>query len=128
MTEATTTSSSSESDDGKGGAAPGDQLLWGAASITQFIKDDIGVPDFGIREAFYLLEKERLPATKVGRSWVSSRNTLRRFFAEKLDAALATALAAKLEPAATSDPKPVAPKRTDARSSKRHGRRTGRAS
>jgi hypothetical protein len=108
MTETTTTS---DSVDDKGEVAPGDQLLWGAASIADFIKNDIGVPDFGIREAFYLLEAKRLPATKVGRSWVSSRNTLRRFFSEKLEAALATALAAK--PAPTSDQKPVAPKRAE---------------
>jgi hypothetical protein len=85
--------------------APGDQLLWGAQQITDFIKDGIGVPDFGIREAFYLLEAKRLPATKIGRAWVSSRGVLRRFFAEKLDAALAVALAAKFEPA----PEPIAP-------------------
>ena len=107
-------------------AEPGDRLLWGAEAIARYVRDVIGAPDFEVREAFYQLDAGRLPGTKVGRAWVSSENTLKRFFAEKLDAALAAALAAKLEAAPTSEL--VAPKRTDARSSKRHGRRTGRSS
>jgi hypothetical protein len=99
--------SNSSDSDGKGEVAPGDQLLWGAQQITDFVRVGIGVPDFGIRKAFYLLEAKRLPATKIGRGWVSSRAVLRRFFSEKLDAALAAALAAKLEPA----PEPVPKKR-----------------
>lgn len=113
-----TTATTSDSNDGKGEAVPGDKLLWGAGEIGAEINREE-------REAFYLLEKKRIPAEKVGRTWVSSRNTLRRFFGEKLEAALATALAAKLEAAPTSEL--VAPKRTDG-SSKRHGRRIGRAS
>ena len=38
----------------------------GTKQIADFIKSDIGVADFGVRETFYLLEAEpqRLPATK----------------------------------------------------------------
>jgi hypothetical protein len=117
-TETTTT----DSDNGNSEeAAPGDQLLWGAQEIASFI-------DRELRETFYLLEKKRLPATKIGNSWVSSHSVLRRFFNEKLEAALAAALAAKLEPA-TEPVAPVAPKkRAEARSSTRHGRRAGRVS
>ena len=58
-----------------------DRVLWGAANIAAeanlFTED--GRPDE--RKAFYLLERGHLPATKVGRQWVTTPRRLRQLFA-----------------------------------------------
>jgi hypothetical protein len=48
-----------------------DAPIWGAAAIAAVL----GVP---LHRANYLLAQQRLDATKVGRSWVSSRRRLLR--------------------------------------------------
>jgi hypothetical protein len=50
-----------------------DDLLLGAQAIA----DEMGIP---VRRAFHLLESRHLPADKVGRTWMSTRSRLRRFF------------------------------------------------
>jgi len=46
--------------------------LWGARAIGEFI----GLSE---RQAFWLLEKKRLPARKIGRRFVASRDALKRY-------------------------------------------------
>jgi len=53
----------------------GDDIIWGATAIGT----ELGI---GRRKTFYLLEKGLLPATKVGREWVTTRSALRDFFAD----------------------------------------------
>jgi hypothetical protein len=48
-------------------------LLFGAQAIA----DEIGA---SLRRTFHLLEGGHLPADKCGRTWVSTRTRLRRFF------------------------------------------------
>lgn len=52
--------------------------LWGAAAIAAEANcfDEEGKPDE--KKAYYLLENGLLPATKVGRWWVSSKSRIRR--------------------------------------------------
>jgi hypothetical protein len=52
-------------------------LIWGATAIGR----ELNLPS---RKVFYLLESGRLPAKKVGRSWVTSRTALRQCFADLL--------------------------------------------
>jgi hypothetical protein len=50
-------------------------ILWGAGAIA---KELYGVDDRKTRRrAFYLLETEKIPANKVGVTWVASRKALR---------------------------------------------------
>ena len=58
-----------------------DRPIWGAEAIGREVGliDDNGNVD--IRKAFYLLENELLPGTKVGRQWVSTPRRLRAVFA-----------------------------------------------
>jgi hypothetical protein len=51
------------------------QLIWGAKQIG----DTLGLTE---RQCFHLLQSKRLPARKVGGSWVADLATLRRFFSE----------------------------------------------
>ena len=46
-------------------------LIWGAKAIGECIGRNP-------RQAFYLLEKGKLPARRVGNLWVASRDALRR--------------------------------------------------
>lgn len=46
-------------------------LLWGATEIAHEIS-------VSRRQCFYLLERELIPARKIGRAWVASRDALRR--------------------------------------------------
>lgn len=46
--------------------------VWGAERIAEIL----GVP---LRKAFYLLEKKRVPARKVGGSWMSTEGELEDF-------------------------------------------------
>jgi hypothetical protein len=58
-----------------------DVPIWGAEDIGReagLIDEDGNVDK---RKVFYLLEKEKLPAAKVGRSWVTTRRRLREVFA-----------------------------------------------
>jgi len=48
-------------------------LLWGASAIAAAI----GKTE---RAVYHMLEQGRLPARKVGASWVASREALRRHF------------------------------------------------
>lgn len=50
-----------------------DDLLWG----TEAIATEIGRP---LRATFHLLANGRIPARKIGRTWVASRAALREFF------------------------------------------------
>jgi hypothetical protein len=52
-----------------------DDLLRGAKKIGAFI----GLP---IRETFYGLQEGHIPATKEGRTWVSSKNRLRKHYTD----------------------------------------------
>ena len=52
-----------------------DDLLRGAKKIGAFI----GLP---IRETFYGLQEGHIPATKEGRTWVSSKSRLRKHYTE----------------------------------------------
>lgn len=58
-------------------------LVWGAAAIARELnlKNE--------RQAFYILESGLLPAKKVGRQWVTSRDTLRAYFADVMSGAAA---------------------------------------
>jgi hypothetical protein len=47
-----------------------DDVLWGAEAIAAFIKREP-------RQTYYLLQSKKLPATKIGSQWVSSRRKLR---------------------------------------------------
>lgn len=44
-------------------------MLWGAARIAEAL-------NINVRQAHYLLEQGRLPAKKIGRRWVASRQAL----------------------------------------------------
>lgn len=46
--------------------------IWGARAIGEFI----GLTE---RQAFWLLEQNRLPARKVGKRFVATRDALRRY-------------------------------------------------
>ena len=48
-----------------------DEVLWGAKAIAAAIDRDV-------RQTFHMLGNGYLPANKVGRIWVSTRNRLRR--------------------------------------------------
>jgi hypothetical protein len=48
-------------------------LLWGASAIAAYI----GVDQ---RQAFWMLEKGRLPAKRIGSRWVASRSNLQKHF------------------------------------------------
>jgi hypothetical protein len=48
-------------------------LLWGAQAIA----DELGLDR---RAVFYLLQTGKLPATKTGNIWTSTRSRLRRHF------------------------------------------------
>ena len=50
-----------------------DDMLYGAAAIADFL----GIPR---RKVFYLLERRRIPAGKLGREHVASRSALREHF------------------------------------------------
>jgi hypothetical protein len=54
-----------------------DRLIWGARSIAAEagLKDTRGRPR--TRAAYHLLETKKLPATKVGKVWVSTPRRLR---------------------------------------------------
>ena len=51
-----------------------DDLLWGAQAIAK----ELGLDR---RAVFYLLQTGKLPATKTGRIWTSTRSRLRHHFA-----------------------------------------------
>ena len=55
--------------------SPAADALNGAKAIAQFI----GQP---LRRTIYLLETKRLPAGKLGSTWVASRTRLAQFYAE----------------------------------------------
>jgi hypothetical protein len=59
----------------KQGAAPTPhtEVLWGAKAIADFIGKDE-------RTTFYLLQKNMLPARKVGSAWTTTRSRLLRHF------------------------------------------------
>ena len=59
--------------------------LWGAAQIAAAagLFDEDGKPDE--KKVYYLLENHLLPATKVGRVWVSSRSRIRRALGDTVD-------------------------------------------
>jgi hypothetical protein len=59
-----------------------DKFLWGAKAIAEEI-------DAELRPTFHMLEQVYLPATKVGRVWMTSRSRLRQFFDDKIAAAAA---------------------------------------
>ena len=61
-----------------------DKFLWGAKAIAEEI-------DAELRPTFHMLEQGYLPATKVGRVWMTSRSRLRQFFDDKMAAAAAAA-------------------------------------
>jgi hypothetical protein len=46
--------------------------VWGAEKISEFLR----VP---LRKGYYLLEKELIPARKVGKNWVSTERELEDF-------------------------------------------------
>jgi len=48
-------------------------LIWGAKEIAAALRCNE-------RKAWYLLAKGKLPAKKVGKTWVVSREQLRQFF------------------------------------------------
>jgi hypothetical protein len=48
-------------------------LIWGAGNIGRTINKTE-------RQTFYLLERELIPAKKVGEQWVASRQQLRAYF------------------------------------------------
>lgn len=50
-------------------------LIWGADAIARVLNVDT-------RKAFYLLSTEKIPAKKIGRQWVVSRDVLLRFLGE----------------------------------------------
>ena len=50
-------------------------LLWGCKAIAQFINR---TP----RQTFHLLAEGKLPAGKIGTTWVASREVLTEFFRE----------------------------------------------
>lgn len=52
-------------------SAPTTDLLWGATAIAEVI-------NLSPRAVFHLLEGGRLPAKKVGKRWVASRQALIR--------------------------------------------------
>lgn len=58
------------------GGALCDDLLWGIRNIAK----EIGRSE---RQTLYLLEKRRLPASKTGGIWCSSRTALRSFFSAR---------------------------------------------
>lgn len=47
-------------------------LVWGAAAIAEVL-------NLSPRQVHYLLERQRLPARKVGNCWVASRSALLAF-------------------------------------------------
>jgi hypothetical protein len=49
-----------------------DDIIWGASAIAR----ELGLRDRGA--AYHLLEAGHLPARKIGRQWVASRDRLRR--------------------------------------------------
>lgn len=51
----------------------GPRLIWGARAIGEFIGVDKA-------KAFYLLQKGRIPARKVGGEWVAEEGKLTAFF------------------------------------------------
>ena len=55
----------------EGGHPLGDDLLWGVAEIAEEIRR---TP----RQVLHLLERNLLPAKKVGRHWCSTRTALRK--------------------------------------------------
>jgi hypothetical protein len=48
-------------------------LVWGARAIGATINVDV-------RKTYYMLETKKLPAKKVGKLYVASREALRQFF------------------------------------------------
>jgi hypothetical protein len=46
-----------------------DDLCWGAAAIASAIGIDK-------RRAYYLLERKKIPARQIGRTWVASKRAL----------------------------------------------------
>jgi hypothetical protein len=61
--------------------APGDDLLWGAQSIADFL----GV---SVDRVYYLIKTKRLPIAKLGRKTVvASRKKLQRALSDTLSAA-----------------------------------------
>jgi hypothetical protein len=54
-------------------ACLGDDLLWGAEGIARELKRTR-------RQTVHLLENGRLPAIKIGGTWVSSRRVLQAHF------------------------------------------------
>jgi hypothetical protein len=48
------------------------RTVWGAEEISKFLR----VP---LRKGYYLLEKELVPARKVGKNWVSTEGELEDF-------------------------------------------------
>jgi hypothetical protein len=63
-----------------------DKPRWGAQAIGEManVVDDDGTVD--LRRTYYLLEHRLLPATKVGRQWVSTPRRIRRLFDGEADA------------------------------------------
>lgn len=55
-------------------------LIWGASAIAAEIKR---TP----RQTFYLLQTGKIPARKLGATWVANREVLRRYFSEMWGAA-----------------------------------------
>ena len=55
-----------------------DEVLWGAKAIAAAIDRDV-------RQTFHMLGNGYLPANKVGRIWVSTRNRLRQVIAGESD-------------------------------------------
>ena len=53
------------------------EVLWGAKAIGEYV----GLKE---RQTFYLLEKGKLPGTKIGATWTSTKNRLRALFGERL--------------------------------------------
>ncbi|TGS95280.1 DNA-binding protein [Mesorhizobium sp. M2D.F.Ca.ET.171.01.1.1] len=48
-------------------------LIWGADAIARAL-------NLNTKQTFYALESGKLPARKVGKRWVTSRQALRRYF------------------------------------------------
>ncbi|RWM04574.1 MAG: DNA-binding protein [Mesorhizobium sp.] len=53
-------------------------LIWGADAIARAL-------NLNTKQAFYALESGKLPARKVGKRWVTSRQALRQYFSGLLE-------------------------------------------
>lgn len=53
-------------------------LIWGAKAIAK----EMNAPE---RRVYYMLERRKIPAKKIGTLWVASRKGLRAHFAEAFE-------------------------------------------